>query len=166
MSGHAGTAHGAFDDPLSQGLVSRRHKKDDAEFDITAMIDLVFMMNIYFLVTFLGVASGDLALPSANHGRPLDAAKAIPISIVAGKDFGSVDVYLGDGKKGTAITDSVEQEERIAAAVEAGTAAGKSAVILKAEKNVRLREIKRISIAAAHEGVTLHMAVMEKDTKE
>jgi len=166
MSAHATGLGTVGNSPLPPGLLPRRSRKDDAEFDITAMIDLVFMMNIYFLVTFMGASTSELILPSANHGRPLDAAKSIPISIVAGKDFGSVAVYLGDGKNGTAITDPVEQEERIAANVEAESANGKSAVVLKAEKNVRLREIGRISAAAAHEGVTLHMAVMEKDTEK
>ena len=149
-----------------QGLMPRRSKKDDAEFDITAMIDLVFMMNIYFLVTFLGASSGTLMLPAANHGRSLNLDTAIIITVGTGKDFGSVEVFIGDGKKGTALVEPADQEEQIAAAVEAGLAAGKTAVVLKAEKDVRLREMRRISAAAVQEGVTLHMAVMEKDTKE
>jgi hypothetical protein len=39
-------------------------------------------------------------------------------------------------------------------------------VLIKAEKNVRLREMNRIAAAAAREGVTLHIAVLEKDTAE
>jgi len=163
MSSHA-TAFGR--DAFSQGLLPRRSKPENADFDITAMIDLVFMMNIYFLVTFLGAATGTLALPSASHGRALAADQATIITIAAGKDFGSVEVYIGDGKDGTPILEPVDQEERIAAAVEAGTSAGKTAVILKGEKNVRLGQMGRISAAAAHEGVTLHMAVMEKDAAE
>ena len=31
------------------------------------MVDLVFMMNIYFLVTFITVAMGELNLPAATH---------------------------------------------------------------------------------------------------
>ena len=162
MSSHATSLGGDF----SQGLLPRRSRTENADFDITAMIDLVFMMNIYFLVTFLGAATGALALPSASHGRALNADSAVIITVAAGKDFGSVEVFIGDGKDGTPIVEPVDQEERVAAAVEAGTAAGKTAVILKAEKNVRLREMRRISAAAAQEGVTLHMAVMEKDTGE
>ena len=37
----------------SDQLFSRRLDPEPPEFDITAMVDLVFMMNIYFLVTFI-----------------------------------------------------------------------------------------------------------------
>jgi hypothetical protein len=49
--------------------------------------------------------------------------------------------------------------------VEKGVAADKKNVLIKAEKKVRLRELFRISTAAAAAGVKLHVAVMEKDVK-
>ena len=63
------------------------------------------------------------------------------------------------------MTDPTEQEEQIAAAVDAGVARQKTDVLIKAEKTIRLREMQRISAAASREGVTLHMAVWEKDAK-
>src|SRR5438876_196830 len=57
------------------GFVSRRGEFEPPEFDITAMVDLVFMMNIYFIVTFVTVA-GALNLPTAKHVSPLDAETA------------------------------------------------------------------------------------------
>ena len=56
-------------------LISRGEHHDDAEFDITAMIDLVFLMNLYFLVTFITAALGELELPTANHCAALDGEK-------------------------------------------------------------------------------------------
>lgn len=141
---------------------SKRH--DDAEFDITAMIDLVFMMNIYFLVTFIGAALGEITLPAANHTAALDAEVATIITVLAGRDAGSVVVHLGDGTTGKPIYDAEDQTAQIAAAVEAGAAQGKTAVLIKAEKAIRLREINRLAVAASREGVTLHIAVTEKDT--
>ena len=152
-----------FGNPLDNDLIPRARHKPDAEFDITAMIDLVFMMNIYFLIGFVGIALGEFDLPTANHCSALDAEVATIISMVVNSDGVSAVVYLGDGKEGEALHDPVEQQQRIAAAVEQGVQEGRSAVLIKAEKNVRLREIARISGAAMREGVTLHMAVMEKD---
>ena len=80
------------------GLFPPPQKHADAEFDITAMIDLVFMMNIYFLVTFITAALGEINLPAANHAVPLDADKATVITVLAGPDWKTVFVYLGDGK--------------------------------------------------------------------
>ena len=145
------------------GLIAPR-PAESAEFDITAMIDLVFMMNIYFLVTFIGASMDELDLPSANRARALDAEVATTLTVLAGPDATSVKLYLGDGKSGAPLLDPADQEERIAEAVDAGVSAGKTAVLIKAEKGIRLREIKRLSAAASREGVTLHLAVWEKDT--
>jgi hypothetical protein len=74
-------------------------RETDPEFDITAMVDLVFMMNIFFLVTFVTAALSEINLPTANHAVPLDGDKAIAITVLAGPDWKTVVVYLGDGKK-------------------------------------------------------------------
>ena len=144
-------------------LTKRRNSQDNANFDITAMIDLVFMMNIYFLVTFLTAALGEINLPSASHVAALDADTAVILTILGSLDGETVNVYLGDGEQGEAIADAGEQEERVRAAVEQGISEGKTAVLIKAEKKVRLRELFRVSTAAAVEGVKLHVAVMETD---
>ena len=73
---------------------------------------------------------------------------------------------IGTESDAALINGAEEQTERVAAAVEQGKASGKTDVLIKAEKNVRLRELGRVAAAAAREGVTLHMAVMEKDTAE
>jgi biopolymer transport protein ExbD len=150
-------------DPSHDGLFPRRSVHTDAEFDITAMIDLVFMMNIYFLVTFVTAALGEINLPAANHAVALDGEKATVITVLAGPDVRTVLVYLGDGKKGTPITEADDQVTQISNAVERAAAEGKTAVLIKAEKNIRLREMKRIGAAASREGMTLHIAIMEKD---
>lgn len=152
-----------FSSPLPDTLVPKTAHHADAEFDITAMIDLVFMMNIYFLIGFIGIAMSELDLPTANHASGLDGEVATIISMVVGSDGVSAVVYLGDGTESEPIHDPAIQQQRIADAVEQGVREGRTAVLLKAEKNIRLREIARISAAATREGVTLHMAVMEKD---
>ncbi len=144
-------------------LMARRPDHEPPEFDITAMVDLVFMMNIYFLVTFVTVAMGGLNLPSATHVAALDGDTAVILSLVRSLDGKSVSVYLGDGTESEAINDPAQQEQRIQAAVEQGLAEGKKAVLLKAEKKVRLADLFRVATAATVEGVKLHVAVLEKD---
>jgi biopolymer transport protein ExbD len=151
-------------DLLPDELVPRKRTDVDPHFDMTAMVDLVFMMNIFFLVTFVGAMLQEINLPAAVHCAPLDAEVATVITVVAGPDAQSVLVYLGDRDKTRPLTDAEEQITRIEQAVDAGAAQGKKAVLIKAEKNVRLREVGRLAAAAGREGVTLHLAVMEKDT--
>jgi len=145
------------------GLFQRQQRQADAEFDVTAMVDLVFMMNIYFLVTFVLAISVEINLPAAVHVSALDPDKATVITVLAGPDWKTVFVYLGDGKKGTPVAEPDDQVTQISNAVERAAAEGKTAVLIKAEKGIRLREMKRIGSAAAREGMTLHIAIMEKD---
>ena len=63
----------SFGESGADQLIARRLDPEPPEFDITAMVDLVFMMTIYFLVTFITVAMGELNLPAARHVSALDA---------------------------------------------------------------------------------------------
>jgi biopolymer transport protein ExbD len=141
----------------------RLPERETPEFDITAMVDLVFMMNIYFLVTFVTVALAEVDLPSASHAAPLDADSSVVFTVVGGGGEPVV-VHLGESAKGEAVSDPTQQEERIRALVEDGVARGKTEVLLKAEQKVRLGDLFRLSSAAsAVEGIKLNVAVMEKE---
>src|ERR1700754_1910283 len=110
---------GALD---ADGLINRRHDPEPPEFDITAMVDLVFMMNIYFLVTFVTVAMGELSLPTAKHDAPLAADTATIFTLTRTLDGKSIAVSIGDGKTNEVITDVVQQDKRVQEAVEQGKA--------------------------------------------
>jgi biopolymer transport protein ExbD len=145
-------------------LFAREPHKEPPEFDITAMVDLVFMMNIYFLVTFVTVAMAEIDLPAATHAAPLDGDSAVVITITGGAGK-PIAVYLGNTESGEELRDPDTQEDRIRAAVEQGHANGKTEVLLKAEKHLRLGELFRISAAASGvEGMKLNVAVMEKES--
>jgi biopolymer transport protein ExbD len=148
----------------SDELISRKQHNELPEFDITAMVDLVFMMNIYFLVAFVTVAMAEIDLPAADHAAPLDGDSAVVITITGGAGKPLV-AYLGNTKSGEPLREAESQETRIRAAVEQGLAQGKTEVLLKAEKHVRLGELFRISAAASGvEGMKLNVAVMERDS--
>jgi len=146
----------------SDELIARKPDSEPPEFDITAMVDLVFMMNIYFLVTFITVALGELNLPSAKHVAALDADSAVVLTVLRTLDGKSVTVQIGDTSKSEPITEASQQEKQIQEAVEQGVAAGKTAVLVKAEKKVRLADLFRVATAATAEGLKLHVAVLEK----
>ena len=153
-----GLGDSAFDE-----FIPRKPQEETPEFDITAMVDLVFMMNIYFLVTYITVALGEISLPTANHVSPLDADSATIVTVMRTPDGRSIDVYLGDGTKSTPITDAAEQKKRVEQLVQQGVAGGRNDVLIKAERKVRLGDLFRVASAASAEGVKLHVAVTEKD---
>jgi hypothetical protein len=127
------------------------------------MVDLVFMMNIYFLVTFVTVAMGEMNLPSATHATPLDGDTAVILTLTRTLDGKGAILYVGDGTKTEPVNDPALQEQKIQAAVEQGVVDGKKAVLLKAEKKIRLADLFRVATAAASEKLKLHVAVMEKE---
>src|SRR3954466_11055742 len=94
-----------------EGFLPPRGEYEPPEFDITAMVDLVFMMNIYFLVTFITVALGELNLPMARHVSALDADTAVILTLTRTLDGKSITLYLGNGDKGEAVTEESQQEK-------------------------------------------------------
>ncbi|MGD9632761.1 MAG: ExbD/TolR family protein [Pirellulales bacterium] len=147
----------------SDELIPRKPISETPEFDITAMVDLVFMMNIYFLVTFVTVALAEVDLPAATHVAPLDGDSSVLITIVSAGENQPATVYIGDRDKGERIGNRDQIADRVRAAVEEGAAAGKTDVLLKAEKNVRLADLFRVSAAASGvEGMKLNVAVLER----
>ncbi len=150
----------------SDSLVGRKPNQETPEFDITAMVDLVFMMNIYFLVTFITVALAEINLPTASHVEPLDADDAVVLTVLGSLDGKSVTVEIGgddEGPGSAPVSDPEEQSARIAEAAERGAAAGKTSVLLKAEKKVRMGDYERISAEATRSGLQLYDAVVEAE---
>ena len=145
-------------------LVPRRPAHDEAKFDITAMIDLVFMMNIFFLVTSVTAALAEIDLPAAKHCAPSDRDTSILITILAPVDQGTCKVFIGEADEGRPLGEGEAEERAVREAVEAGMRADKKTVLIKAEKNVHLRDVSRIgAVAVSVPGIELKLAVIEKE---
>lgn len=150
----------------SDSLVGRQPNREPPEFDITAMVDLVFMMNIYFMVTFITLALAEINLPQAAHVQPLNGDDAVILTVLGSLDGKSVTVTAGDGDEAQQFAAGDEQSEQITAAVQKGQADGKKTVLIKAEKKVRLGELFRVATAAAADGMKMHVAVTERGAEE
>ncbi|MBX3414775.1 MAG: biopolymer transporter ExbD [Pirellulales bacterium] len=129
---------------------------------MTAMIDLVFMLNIFFLVTSLVTALAEVDLPAAKHVVAADMESATTITILSAGGGADGQVYLGEDKESRLIP-QLDEEVSISTAVTTGLAAGKELVVIKAERRVPLRVVSRVAAAASIDGVRLHLAVMELD---
>lgn len=143
-------------------LAKKAHGEVDARVDMTAMIDLVFMMNIFFLVTSLVSNMGEVDLPAAKHVSAADTDNSVIFTIVATADRGASLLYVGDGASNAPVNVS-ELESTIEKTVKAGRDEGKKSVIIKAEKRVTLKELAKVAGAASIEDTSIHLAVMEKD---
>jgi len=152
------------DDALQPLLRSKTY--DDSEMDITPMIDITFLLLIFFIVASKMDSAADVTLPKARYGMPVVEKSAVMITLAAGEN-GKAVVYTGDGVDAANMVDSGDleaQEEEITAYVEKVLAEpGKDNVLIKAEGSVKTREVDRIAKAATlPEAVQqLYIAVME-----
>jgi biopolymer transport protein ExbD len=153
----ANAAPSPFDEDT---LVPRKALVDDARFDVTAMVDLVFMMNIFFLVTWAEMARAEIDLPKAAHCSAAAQARSTVFTIV--NVSGSAAFYLGDSGSGGSIAPT-ELEQTVSGAVEEGLRDERDIVLIKAERDVKLRDVARLAgIATSVKGIQLMLAVIEK----
>ena len=171
------------------GELLRRRRGESVDLDITPMIDIVFLLLIFFLVASIPDMQVEADLPPARHGVGVNPRSAIVITLGERGGGEPAKVYLSDGKSGQPIPadlagqeaaieralrgemgvalpdDSDEQEAIIRRAVSTGFhRAGLATVLLKAEKGVLHRDVARVAraIAAADtEGIQLNLAVYE-----
>lgn len=137
----------------------RRRQRDSVEMDITPMIDIVFLLLIFFLVCSTMGKNSIVQLPKATYGTAVNP-KTATILTIAGIESDSV-VYIGEGtpEQELSVNEEVQREE-IVKAVEDGLRQGKTDVVIRADKKLHHGEVMRIeTIAASVPGVTLYVVV-------
>ncbi len=133
--------------------------------DITPMIDITFLLLIFFIVASRLDTGTEVVLPLARNGTAVTMKNASILTMQGGQaDF--VDVYAGEGNAMQRINaiDPIVQEELVVAIVEAAVdgTPSKNQVILRADKDVKHREVSRILRAIGRvAGVSAYVAVLE-----
>ncbi len=150
---------GAYDGPV----LRRRRIPDDSEMDITPMIDIVFLLLIFFIVSSIPDPSTAVELPMAEYGAGVDIETTAAVTIAVGASPDLPRVYLAAGRVESEILpdDEASQTPLLEAYLAAALAEGKSAVLIKAEREVRHRHVARIARLAGQQGLTTHVAVLE-----
>jgi biopolymer transport protein ExbD len=144
----------------------RKAQTPDSEMDITPMIDVTFLLLIFFLVCSTADQQSSVELPKAKFGIGVGKEKSVIIT-VGGEGLESAPVYLGDGKLESArLTDEPEEQARlIAEAVTKGLLQeNKEGVLIKADRNVAYREVNRVVKSVSQvEGARIYLAVLESE---
>ena len=147
---------------VEEEFLTPRPPMSDDEMDITPMIDITFLLLIFFLVASRMNAEQAIELPKARHG-----------GVVAGKESVIILMKRGTGDQAEVLKEDAspfaneteQQNAEIAEYVQQGIDAGKKHVIIKAEGNVRHGEVGRVSEAISEsleEGEVINIAVMEQ----
>jgi len=115
----------------------------DVELDITPMIDVTFLLLIFFMVTSTMQNETELQVPPAKHGEGVSTDASTVITIVT-RD-GEPEIYLDDGPQGSPAPLS-----EIAAYVQAGLneKPPKKVVIIKADRELPSGFVEEVARAA------------------
>lgn len=150
------------------GPVSFRSKKPrkEAEMDITPMIDITFLLLIFFLVASRMSQESFVELPSAKHGTTVSSDTSVIITVAKGNGENAI-IYKGDGiDDATRVTSTnlEDQQLELSAFIENGlTMDSKTQVLIKAEQGVRHGDVARVAKAAGSATAqVLYVAVMEE----
>jgi biopolymer transport protein ExbD len=153
------------DDSGVEPVVTRRGKVEEADMDITPMIDMTFLLLIFFMVSSRIAAKATVDLPKARHGDVIGMKDAVILTVAAGDPVPRV--YAGDAiEEANLIAASTpeEQEDKIVAFVEEfARKENKRYVLVQASKGLKHRDVSRVAKAASKaELEQLFVGVMEK----
>lgn len=147
---------------VEEDFLKPRAPSGDDEMDITPMIDITFLLLIFFIVSSKMNAEQAVELPQARNGGVVAAKESVIIIMKRGTGD-QADVLKADG---TAFSQDTEQQAaEVAEYIAKGIDSGKKHVIIRAEASVRHGEVGRISEAISEsleEGEVINIAVMEQ----
>jgi len=153
----------SHEEEAEQPLRLMSRNLEEADMDITPMIDLTFLLLIFFLVSSTPDKNTVVDLPPANHGVGVSQLNSVIFTIGMG-GLNTAPVYAGDGRvPGTELSDDLgTRHKQIVEAVERGFRENRPNIIIKADRNVAFREVSRVIKAASEvDGVKIHLAVLE-----
>lgn len=140
------------------GWGKRNRGGDEADLDITPMIDVTFLLLIFFMVSSTMQAKPDLDIPPAKHGTGVEAAQSVVI--ILKKPAGPEDpagISLA-GRAGEAAMDDVK------GFIEEGLSEGKDHVIIKADREVPHGFVQEVTrVITEFEGVSFSIGVRDEE---
>lgn len=151
---------------LEQIKIKRRKTDDDAEMDITPMIDITFLLLIFFLVASKMDTPGSVELPVAKNGDSVTLDNSVILTVDVAAD-GKALVYKGQNKDSSNLIggDEETQADAIAAYVdEVALGEAKETVIIMAAKGVKHGVISDVAkaVAKSDSEASLHVAVLDE----
>jgi len=132
------------------GFKSR--KLAEADLDITPMIDCVFLLLIFFMVSSTMRSNADHNVPAAEHGVGVDARGVITVRIEGSEPQPRI-----------LLNDRESTLDEVRGFVEAGLQRGHSLVVIKADREVAHGFVQQVARAVdSVEGVKFSIGVQDK----
>ncbi len=140
-----------------------KRDEEDLDMDITPMIDITFLLLIFFLVSSRPDQTTAIHLPKAKHGDAVSQRYSTVISVGEG-GLDQAPVFRGDGKFADKqlSADPEARTEEIGQHIQAGVAEGKTDVVIKADRGVACRDIDGVLKAISRvDGIKIYLGVLE-----
>ncbi|MEQ8211152.1 MAG: biopolymer transporter ExbD [Lacipirellulaceae bacterium] len=154
-----------WEDELDEApdLRSGKEPLEDPDMDITPMIDVTFLLLIFFIVCSNIDSQSELELAKARNGQGVGERESIVFEIRAG-GVDSAPVFLEDGTQLSEDPDELKEDIRIAIETEQEKDPAKVHAMIKADRNVACRDVERVVKGASKvENINIHIAVRESD---
>ena len=157
--GVSSTDQDAEDEPF----LSRRRRIDAGDLDITPMIDVTFLLLIFFMVSSTMQEPASANLPPARHGVGIETQEAINLTLRRDAGGGDAVLLLPDGSRHSLTVP--ETSEVVVKMLRAELAANppKNHVILNADRDLPFVSVRKVTqMVGQVEGMRLSIAVSEK----
>lgn len=131
-------------------------KKSSADFDITPMIDMTFLLLIFFMVSSTMQGAPELEVPVAKKGVGVESSNSLILTVKKPQSVGGTPQIQADGKRDVTL-DGIRGE------VEAAVKRGSPEVIVKADGGVShgfVQDVVRAVVAV--EGASFSFGVRDK----
>jgi biopolymer transport protein ExbD len=155
------------DEEAVEPVLMRRRKLEEADMDITPMIDMTFLLLIFFIVTSKMGPKAGIELPPAKHGTAAVEKNNVILTIGPGDPIAQV--YRGeslDPADAFASGSAEDQENEVITYIESEinkSGGSKTGVLVQAAKGLKHREVARIAKAAGRADVeNLFVGIVEK----
>lgn len=160
-TGKVATPVAEADEEPEQVELGARPPMDD-EMDITPMIDMTFLLLIFFILTSKMTGEKSYEVPPAKHGSSIATKNCVMLSVTRGVS----DTPIVAKADGSVFSDDPEQQsaeisEYVQMQMETG---GKTEVLIRAEGNVTAKQLKKVEQAVAEvleEGKLINLSVSE-----
>jgi biopolymer transport protein ExbD len=132
--------------------IKKQRTKHDGDFDITPMIDCVFLLLFFFMVTSKMDQSSTIVQPLAVNGENLAPEKLVIISAAVNAN-GEADFFLGNSTKPDqqVLGDAKAQEEAIGKYIEMQVSQRPDTIgiLIKADGKLKEKYVTMVGKAAA-----------------
>ena len=134
---------------LGQDIKPPKQKREDADLDITPMIDITFLLLAFFVVVSKMDPQTAVDLPKADYGDTVPEKNCVVFVVTVGDDPKMANIYKGRAKDDAALVqgeEEIDKEGEIADYVENQLSARPqvTAILIKAEGDVRTGAVETV----------------------